>query len=370
MKLGGITNYAFVLWDESFFLFLRGGLMIRLENISKTFYIENKKVEAVKNVNLNIHKGEILGIIGFSGAGKSTLVRCINLLERPTTGKVWINDVDIMTLSQKELRKQRQNIGMIFQHFNLMPSRTVYSNIALAMKHSKLSKQEKETKIIKLLKLVGLEDKRHAYPRELSGGQKQRVAIARALANDPEILLCDEATSALDPQTTASILKLLKEINEQMGITMILITHEMAVVKEICDRVVVMEQGEVKEEGSIYDVFLHPQAPITKNFIETTSKMNKIQELLDTKHPLFKVSADDKMILLTYTKQIAGEAVISTISRDFNVNANIIYGQIEMLKDSSLGKLVIVLSGEKENISKAIDYIKSKDIQVEEVQSC
>lgn len=239
--------------------------MIKLKQVSKTFDTKSGNVHAVKDVNLEIQDGEIFGIIGFSGAGKSTLVRCINLLERPTQGRVLIDEVDLMDLDEKKLREVRKKIGMIFQHFNLMRSRTVYQNIEFPLKKTKLTKNEREEKIASLLELVGLTDKRDAYPSQLSGGQKQRVAIARALANDPKVLLCDEATSALDPQTTQSILKLLKKVNEEMGITIVLITHEMAVVKDICDRVAIMEEGTVVEAGNTVDVFSHPQVRITRD---------------------------------------------------------------------------------------------------------
>ena len=215
--------------------------MIKLEDISKTFQINGQSVEAVKDVSLEIRQGEIFGIIGFSGAGKSTLVRCINLLEKPEKGRVIINGEDITHYEGKKLRQIRQRIGMIFQHFNLMPSRTVFENIELPLKLTELTASERSQKIKKLLDLVGLSDKAQSYPSELSGGQKQRVAIARALANDPKVLLCDEATSALDPQTTHSILQLLKEVNARLGITLVVITHQMEVIKEICDRVALMQ---------------------------------------------------------------------------------------------------------------------------------
>ena len=214
--------------------------MIRFENVSKTFVSGGRTIAAVKNVNLEIEKGKVYGIIGFSGAGKSTLVRCINLLERPTEGRVYVDNVELTGLSEAELRAQRKNIGMIFQQFNLFKSRTVYENVAFPLRKSKLTKVEKEQKIHQLLERVGLTEYKKAYPSQLSGGQKQRVAIARALANDPKVLLSDESTSALDPQTTKSILRLLKKVNEEMGITIVIITHEMQVVKDICDEVAVM----------------------------------------------------------------------------------------------------------------------------------
>ena len=249
--------------------------MIELKNISKDFGSGEKAVHAVRDVSLSIGSGEIFGIIGFSGAGKSTLVRCINLLERPSSGSVFVAGQDLTALSAKDLRAARKKIGMIFQHFNLMPSRTVAGNVAYPLKGSGLSKEDIQKKVATLLELVGIGDKADAYPSQLSGGQKQRVAIARALANDPQVLLCDEATSALDPQTTKAILHLLKHLNETLGITIVLITHEMAVVKEICDRVAVMEYGRVVEQGEVFTVFAEPKQDITKSFIHTTSRRSK-----------------------------------------------------------------------------------------------
>ena len=252
--------------------------MIELSHISKEFVSGKRTVHAVQDVSLTIDKGEIFGMIGFSGAGKSTLVRCINLLERPTSGKVIVDGQDMLSLSAKELRQARKKIGMIFQHFNLMPSRTVAGNVAYPLRGSGLSKQQIEEKVQRLLDLVGIGDKAEAYPKQLSGGQKQRVAIARALANDPNVLLCDEATSALDPQTTKAILQLLKHLNETLGITVVIITHEMAVVKEICHRVAVMEHGKVVESGEVFNIFANPREDITKSFIHTTSNLRKIEE--------------------------------------------------------------------------------------------
>lgn len=260
--------------------------MIRLENVSKTFTDSNKEVHAVNNVSLTINDGDIFGIIGFSGAGKSTLVRCINLLEKPTEGKVFVDDAEITALSGKELRKARKKIGMIFQHFNLMPSRTIFGNVAYPLRGSGLSKEEIKEKVHHLLELVGISEKENAFPSQLSGGQKQRVAIARALANDPNILLCDEATSALDPQTTKSILKLLQQLNQTLGITVVVITHEMAVVKEICNRVAVMDHGDVVEEGEVFHVFASPKEPLTRSFIKTTSNLQKIEELIAADSPV------------------------------------------------------------------------------------
>ena len=253
--------------------------MIELKNVSKTFKTNQKEVQAVKNVNLTVDAGEIFGVIGYSGAGKSTLVRCINLLERPTEGQVIIENTDLTQLKEKELRTERQNIGMIFQQFNLLASRTAYQNVEFPLKGRGYSKEEIREKVESLLDLVGIADKANTYPSELSGGQKQRVAIARALATDPKILLCDEATSALDPQTTKSILKLLKEVNRKLGITIVIITHEMEVIKEICHRVAVMEDGYVVELNDVVSVFSNPQAQITKEFIRSTSSLLDVDTL-------------------------------------------------------------------------------------------
>ena len=243
--------------------------MIRLEHITKTFQTKETNLHAVNDVSLTIEQGDIYGIIGFSGAGKSTLVRCINLLEVPSQGKVWIRDTNLLELTEEELRKQRQKIGMIFQHFNLLSQRSVLDNVTFPLEIIGKKKNEAKEKARELLKLVGLEEKEKAYPAQLSGGQKQRVAIARALATDPDILLCDEATSALDPMTTANILTLLKEINEKLGLTIVIITHQMEVVKQICHKVAIMEEGKVVEEGQVQTVFSTPKSEVAKKLLLT-----------------------------------------------------------------------------------------------------
>ena len=343
--------------------------MIHLEKISKIFPTGSGEVRAVREVSLDIKQGEIFGIIGFSGAGKSTLVRCINLLERPTEGTVTVDGTELTGLDEKQLREVRRKIGMISQHFNLLRSRTVYDNIAFPLKKSKLSKEEKHQKISSLLELVGLSDKKDAYPSQLSGGQKQRVAIARALANDPKVLLCDEATSALDPQTTKSILHLLKQVNETLGITIVVITHEMAVVKDICDRVAIMELGRVVEEGTTEDVFVHPKEKVTRDFIGTASNVDKIYELIDQGNDLTKLEKGEKMVMLTYSANNAGTPVISYLAEAFNVTANIIYGNIDILKGKTIGKLVVTLSGEPENLEKALAYIKERKVELEVIKA-
>lgn len=342
--------------------------MISLEHVSKTFSSTAGNVHAVKDVTLHINDGDIFGIIGFSGAGKSTLVRCINLLERPTEGKVLVGNDDLMSLSAKELREVRKKIGMIFQHFNLMKSRTVYQNIAFPLKDSKLSREEKDKKILSLLELVDLKEKKDAYPSQLSGGQKQRVAIARALANNPKVLLCDEATSALDPQTTKSILRLLKKVNEELGITIVLITHEMAVIKEICDRVAVMENGHVVEEGNIVDVFTNPHAEVTKNFIASTSNLNQIYEMVEQGSDLTHLQDGEVLVRLHYGGSGTGKPLISEVSRKFNVNTNIIFGNVEILHHTPLGDLIMILGGEQ--VNEALNYMKEHDVDVEVITKC
>lgn len=342
--------------------------MITLQNISKTFIDGGKEVQAVKDVNLTIHDGDIFGIIGFSGAGKSTLVRCINLLERPTSGTVTVNDKEITALSAKELRKARKKIGMIFQHFNLMPSRTIFGNVAYPLKGSGLSKQEIADKVHNLLDLVGISEKENAYPSQLSGGQKQRVAIARALANDPKILLCDEATSALDPQTTKSILKLLQKVNETLGITIVVITHEMDVVKEICNRVAVMDHGNVVEEGEVFSIFATPQNKVTRDFIKTTSNLQKIEELVEAGSPVVALKPGELIVRLSYIEKNASEPLISAVTEKFGIILNIIFADVEIVQNAPIGGTVAIVSGDKDKVEQALTYLKEKNVGVEVIK--
>ena len=340
--------------------------MIELRHIVKRFESKAGTVTAVNDVSLHIEKGEVFGIIGFSGAGKSTLVRCINLLERPTSGEVLIDGADITKLAAKELSGVRQKIGMIFQHFNLMPSRTVYENIEMPLKLTSLSAEERREKIRSLLELVELADKSEAYPSQLSGGQKQRVAIARALANDPKVLLCDEATSALDPKTTRSILKLLREVNSRLGITIVVITHQMDVVKFICDRAAVMEHGRVVEEGTILDIFANPKAPVTKGFIDSASNVDDLYDMLEDAEG--RGVTHGTVYLLTYAGASAGKPLMTEIFKQFGVSANIIFGNIEILKGTPLGKLAVTLEGDVENVVSAVEFIKAHGVRIEEVK--
>lgn len=343
--------------------------MIYLKNICKTFIDDNKKeVHAVNDVSLTINDGDIFGIIGFSGAGKSTLVRCINLLERPTSGTVEVDGKDLTKLSEKELRESRKKIGMIFQHFNLFPSRTIFGNVAFPLQGSGLSKEEIAAKVRKLLELVGISEKENAYPSQLSGGQKQRVAIARALANDPDILLCDEATSALDPQTTKAILDLLKDLNKKLGITIVVITHEMAVVKEICNKVAVMEKGRVVEEGDVFSIFANPQEALTQNFIKTTSNLRKIEDLVYEGSPVVDLKPGELIVRLSYIEKNISEPLISAMTYKFNVILNIIFANIEIIQDAPIGGTVAIMSGKSEDIDAALDYLRDKNVGVEVIK--
>ena len=342
--------------------------MIRLENVSKTFTDSNKEVHAVNNVSLTINDGDSFGIIGFSGAGKSTLVRCINLLEKPTEGKVFVDDAEITALSGKELRKARKKIGMIFQHFNLMPSRTIFGNVAYPLRGSGLSKEEIREKVHHLLELVGISEKENAFPSQLSGGQKQRVAIARALANDPNILLCDEATSALDPQTTKSILKLLQQLNQTLGITVVVITHEMAVVKEICNRVAVMDHGDVVEEGEVFHVFASPKEPLTRSFIKTTSNLQKIEELIAADSPVVATKKGELIVRLSYVEKNTSEPLISTVTQKFGIILNIVFADVEIVQNAPIGGTVAIVSGEGSRIDEALQYLRDKNVGVEVIK--
>ncbi len=339
--------------------------MIELEQISKTFADAGREVHAVNNVSLTIRNGDVFGIIGFSGAGKSTLVRCINLLERPTEGSVRIDGKDLTRMPAKELRQARRKIGMIFQHFNLMPSRTIFGNVAYPLKGSGLRKDQIAEKVRKLLDLVGIADKENAYPSQLSGGQKQRAAIARALANDPDILLCDEATSALDPQTTKSILKLLERLNRELGITLVVITHEMAVVKEICNRVAVMDHGRVVEEGEVFSVFASPKEELTRSFIKTTSNLQKIEELIAAKSPVVALKPGERIVRLSYVERNASEPLISTMTKKYGVILNIIFADIEIVQNAPIGGTVGILSGPQDKMDEALEDLRSKNVGVE-----
>lgn len=341
--------------------------MISLEDVRVEFEQDNKKVVAVDGVDLKIEKGDIFGIVGFSGAGKSTLVRTINLLQRPTSGKVIVGGQNILDLNGKELRKKRAKIGMIFQHFNLMNSRTVLENVTYPLKNSSLSKVQRKKKAQDLLNLVDIGDKADSYPSQLSGGQKQRVAIARALANDPDILLCDEATSALDPQTTGQILKLLKKVNKDLGITIVLITHEMQVVKSICNRVAVMELGRVVEEGNIFDIFARPNSQVTKNFIQTVNHTDEFLTEVEKLPVTENLGPTKRLVKLVYIGQVSQEPVVAELLKNYSVVSNIIWGNIEVIGGQPIGNLGLILEGEKINLDKAIVHLADRGAIVDEI---
>ena len=344
--------------------------MIEIENVTKTFMMKKREIHALQKINLQIAAGEIFGIIGHSGAGKSTLIRCINLLERPTTGSIIVDGQELTSLNKKGVREARRKIGMIFQHFNLMPSRTVLGNVLFALRQSELSLVDKEKKALELLKLVGLSHRIKSYPSNLSGGEKQRVAIARALVNDPKVLLCDEATSALDPETTASILKLLKEVSQKLQVTIVLITHSMDVIKEICDRVAVIEGGRVKEEGDVLEIFSNPKSDVTKQFVAQSSGIEKVYELIEQEAPIVALDEDEVLIRLTYSGGTTKDALIYRLIKEFDLKTNIIFGDIGIIKGVAIGTLVVSCCGKQGNREAAIEYIKSQGVKVEVMKSC
>jgi D-methionine transport system ATP-binding protein len=332
--------------------------MIQLNNISKSFEVKATRIDALKDISLSIEKGEIFGVIGASGAGKSTLIRCVNLLERPDSGQIIIENEDLMSLSATDLMLKRRKIGMIFQHFNLLSSRTVYGNISFPLELEGKSKEFISQKVLELLRLVGLEDKADVYPANLSGGQKQRVAIARALANDPYILLCDEATSALDPATTKSILKLLKKINKQLDLTILLITHEMDVIKSICDQVAVLDHGELIETGPVESIFANPRETTTKNFIQSSLEVEiplSFQERLK--------STGNPLVEIYLTSNEESIPFIQHLEQQYQVKTNIITAQIDYIGEMKFGVILAELSGEKENVTRSVSFLKEKHSQ-------
>lgn len=341
--------------------------LIELENIRVNFKQKDKLIKAVDGVNLKIEDEDIFGIVGFSGAGKSTLVRCINLLQRPDEGRVLVNGKDLLSMSTKDLRSKRRKIGMIFQHFNLMKSRTILDNVIYPLKHSKLSKKEKIEKAKDLLSLVGIVDKQGAYPGELSGGQKQRVAIARALANDPDILLCDEATSALDPQTTLQILNLLKDLNKKLGITIVIITHEMQVVKEICNKLAVMENGKVIEVGTAIEIFSKPKQKLTQEFIKTANNLDSVLESLRANKELISLKDDERILELSYLGTSTTKPLIVEIYERFKVKTSILWGNIEFISNIPLGSLIVKIKGDEENLKSAFHFLEKEGVRLSNI---
>lgn len=338
--------------------------MIEISNVNKVFQQGDKEIHALKAVNLSIPKGAIFGVIGSSGAGKSTLIRCVNMLEAPSQGSVVVDGVDLTKLSKAELSQARRNIGMIFQHFNLLSSRTVFENVALPLELASISKANIEGKVSELLSLVGLADKRNTYPANLSGGQKQRVAIARALASDPKVLLCDEATSALDPATTQSILELLKEINRKLGITILLITHEMDVVKSICHQVAIIGNGELVEKGSVGDIFAHPKTQLAHDFIRSTLDLS-IPEDYQLRLQAERVEGSYPLVRLEFTGETVDAPVMSQIARQFNIDVSILSSDLDYAGGVKFGMMVAELFGSEEDSQAAIRFLQDHKVKVE-----
>ncbi|HEY2419895.1 MAG TPA: methionine ABC transporter ATP-binding protein [Neobacillus sp.] len=338
--------------------------MISIKNVRKIFPLKQGELKAVDDVNLEITEGEIFGVIGYSGAGKSTLIRMLNGLEIPTEGSIIIGDRDISKITGSELRKARQEISMIFQHFNLLWSRTVSENIAFSLEIAGVKGAKRKKKVNELIKLVGLDGRENAYPAELSGGQKQRVGIARALANNPKVLLCDEATSALDPETTDSILDLLVDINKRLGLTIVLITHEMHVIRKICHRVAVMENGRIVELGAVLDVFKNPQKAITKRFVQQVTEPEETKETAD--HLLTRYQSG-QVVQLTFVGESVEQPVITNVIRNYQVTVNILQGKISQTQRGSYGSLFIHLDGEEDEVNRAVDFIRSQQVGVEVV---
>ncbi|PKZ16705.1 methionine ABC transporter ATP-binding protein [Anaerococcus octavius] len=333
--------------------------MIDLKNIIVDF----DGFKAVDNVNLKVEKNDIYGIVGFSGAGKSTLVRTINLLQRPTSGEVLINGENILDLPKKELRARRKNIGMIFQHFNLLNNITVLDNVIYPIRKLKIPKEEKVKKAKDLLQVVGIGDKADNYPRELSGGQQQRCAIARALASNPEILLCDEATSALDPKTTKQILKLLKDLNAKLGLTIVIITHQMEVVKDLCNKCAVMQAGKIIEAGPTIEIFAKPKEPLTREFVETST--NVAETIEEVKQNIGILKDNELLVKLNYIGESTTEPLINDLYDKFGVKTNVLAGNIEFITGIPVGNLIVSLSGDRENLGKIGDYLEERNVDVE-----
>lgn len=338
--------------------------MITFKDVTKVYESGGRQVHALNGVNLSVGEGEIFGVIGFSGAGKSSLIRCVNYLEKPTSGQVIIDNKDLTTLSAKEIREVKKNIGMVFQHFNLLNSKTVFDNVAMPLKLSKVPKEDIKIRVNELLDFVGLLDKANYYPDQLSGGQKQRVGIARALATRPSILLCDEATSALDPQTTDAILQLLKKINNDYNITILIITHEMSVIREVCDRVAVIEDGKIIEEGTVFNVFSSPKTQTAKNFVSSVMNDNipdSIKEIIK------KNSGLQKVFRIQFVGSSAGQPLLSQIAKKFDVHVNVLFGNITELQGTAFGNLIVEFQGQDSEINRALMFINKEKVSIKEV---
>ena len=338
--------------------------MIRFEHVSKTFQTKNGPFDALKDVSFEIEKGDIYGVICYSGAGKSTLIRMVNALETPTSGNVWVEGKDIGTLNQKELRNLRKGIGMIFQQFNLLESKTIYDNVAIALKLNGVSKKDIEKRVTELLNFVELSDKKYSYPGQLSGGQKQRVGIARALANNPSIPLCDEATSALDPKTTDSILELWKKITEMLHITIVIITHEMNVIQKICNKVAVMDYGQVVETGSVIQVFSDPRSDIARRFVGNLIRDVIPEPLVES---IRRETRNSRLLRIKLENTDSTEPLLWEINRRFEVETNILYSTINVIQGIVVGIMLVLFIGTDEEIEKAEQYILESKEEYREV---
>ncbi|AGX06210.1 hypothetical protein B14911_04784 [Bacillus sp. NRRL B-14911] len=340
--------------------------MIEFQDLRKVYESGGQQVAALNGIDLAIERGEIFGVIGFSGAGKSSLIRCVNLLERPTSGKVIVDGHDLTSLSPKEVREVKRNIGMVFQHFNLLNSKTVFANVAMPLTLAKLPKEQIRKRVAELLEFVGLADKADKYPDQLSGGQKQRVGIARALATQPSILLCDEATSALDPQTTSSILQLLKKINAEYNITILIITHEMTVIREICDRVAVIEAGKIIEEGSVFNVFSAPKTQTAQNFVSSVmndSIPDSLKQLVE------KNDGKERIFRINFVGESAGQPLLSRLAKKFDIDINVLFGNITELQGIPFGNLVVEFQGTDQEVQRALMYIHQEKVSIKEVKA-
>ncbi|KRK48372.1 abc superfamily atp binding cassette transporter, binding protein [Secundilactobacillus kimchicus JCM 15530] len=336
--------------------------IIDLKDISVTFKTHDQTVAAVQDVDLTVEKGDIYGIIGYSGAGKSTLVRVINLLQKPTTGSVTVSGQDLQTLKPVELRQARKKVSMIFQHFNLMAARTVLGNVEYPLLGSRMSKADRRAKAARLLKLVGLAEYADTYPSQLSGGQKQRVAIARALASDPEVLISDEATSALDPKTTKSILNLLKRLNAELGVTIVLITHEMQVIKSICHNVAVMDAGRIIERGRVSRVFTQPQTALSRDFVETSTNVKEAIERIGSTVSIANFASNQELMYFNFVGQSTKEGVLSKLSKEFGIDVNILFANIDQIDGENVGVMIAILTGDIEGFNTAVTQWKDRGV--------
>lgn len=343
------------------------GFMIDLKHLKKSFYTDSGVVKALDDVSLCIESGEIYGVVGFSGAGKSTLVRCVNLLERPESGSVMVDGHELTTMNEKQLCRARQDIGMIFQHFNLLESMTVFDNIAFPLRYLRINKRKIRERVSELLSLVDLTEKEKAYPSQLSGGQKQRVAIARALATNPKVLLSDEATSALDPQTTESILQLLQKLNRQLNLTIMMITHEMDVVKEVCDKIAVMENGRIVESRRSYDLFTDPQTEIGRRFASSVFSTTDLKKILTTPECVERLKGR-KLYHLLYVNENSLSPTITQAAVRFGVEISIVCGNIEVLQNRPVGSLFVAIRGDEDSVLRTTAFFAEQGVKVRRLE--